>query len=79
MRAHGRSGLNVWVPVGDETGVVTRLLAAGWAVTAGARFRVESGPGVRLTISGVGAGEVAGLADAVAAAVRVGVAGGRYV
>lgn len=79
VRAHGRSGLNVWVPVGDETGVVTRLLAAGWAVTAGARFRVESGPGVRLTISGVGAGEVAGLADAVAAAVRVGVAGGRYV
>ncbi|MFD9411833.1 aminotransferase class I/II-fold pyridoxal phosphate-dependent enzyme [Streptomyces sp. NPDC059989] len=77
--AHGRSGLNVWVPVDDETGAVTRLLAAGWAVTGGARFRVESQPGIRLTVSGLGMGEVAGLADAVAAAVRPGPAGVRYV
>ncbi|MFJ4777486.1 aminotransferase class I/II-fold pyridoxal phosphate-dependent enzyme [Streptomyces sp. NPDC088762] len=79
VRAHGCSGLNVWVPVDDETGVVTRLLTAGWAVTAGARFRVESPPGVRLTVSGLGVEEVAGLADAVAAAVRPGPAGARYV
>lgn len=77
MRAHGRSGLNVWVPVADETVVVTRLLAAGWAVAAGAIFRVEAGPGVRLTVSQLGVSEVPGLADAVAAAVRTGVAGGR--
>ncbi|OKK17675.1 GntR family transcriptional regulator [Streptomyces sp. CB00455] len=75
--AHGRSGMNVWVPVADETGVVTRLLAAGWAVTAGARFRVESGPGVRLTVSEVALFEVAGLAEAVAAAVRP-ATGGRF-
>ncbi|MFG2874000.1 aminotransferase class I/II-fold pyridoxal phosphate-dependent enzyme [Streptomyces sp. NPDC048337] len=76
--AHGRSGLNVWVPVADETGVVTRLLAAGWAVTAGARFRVESQPGVRLTVSQLTAADLPVLADAVAAAVRPGAAGARY-
>lgn len=27
--AHGRSGLNVWVPVPDETVAITRLIAAG--------------------------------------------------
>ncbi|MDX6763900.1 aminotransferase class I/II-fold pyridoxal phosphate-dependent enzyme, partial [Streptomyces sp. F8] len=43
VRAHGRTGLNVWVPVADETVVVTRLLAAGWAVAPGAIFRVEAG------------------------------------
>ncbi|MFF8264811.1 aminotransferase class I/II-fold pyridoxal phosphate-dependent enzyme [Streptomyces virginiae] len=75
--AHGRSGLNVWVPVADETVVVTRLLAAGWGVAAGAVFRVEAGPGVRLTVSQLEAAEVPVLADAVAAAVRPGVAGGR--
>ncbi|MGW6847097.1 aminotransferase class I/II-fold pyridoxal phosphate-dependent enzyme [Streptomyces sp. NPDC054958] len=78
VRAHGRSGLNVWVPVVDETVVVTRLLAAGWAVSAGAIFRVEAGPGVRLTVSTLAVEEVPGLADAVAAAVSVGAAGVRY-
>ncbi|MCX5197542.1 aminotransferase class I/II-fold pyridoxal phosphate-dependent enzyme [Streptomyces sp. NBC_00249] len=75
--AHGRSGMNVWIPVPDETAVVTRLLAAGWAVTAGARFRVEAGPGVRITVSGLAPGEVLPLADAVAAAVRP-AGGGRF-
>ncbi|MFG2339955.1 aminotransferase class I/II-fold pyridoxal phosphate-dependent enzyme [Streptomyces yangpuensis] len=75
--AHGRTGLNVWVPVADETVVVTRLLAAGWGVAAGAVFRVESGPGVRLTVSRLEVAEVPVLADAVAAAVRPGTAGGR--
>lgn len=79
VAAHGRSGMNVWVPVADETDVVTRLLAAGWAVTAGARFRVEAGPGVRLTVSQLSLPEVPGLADAVAAAVRPGATGVRYV
>ncbi|MFF3428158.1 aminotransferase class I/II-fold pyridoxal phosphate-dependent enzyme [Streptomyces sp. NPDC002602] len=77
VRAYGRSGMNVWVPVADETGAVARLLGAGWAVAPGARFRVESGPGVRITVSGLGAAEVAGLADAVADAVRPAV-GGRF-
>ncbi|MFK0253557.1 aminotransferase class I/II-fold pyridoxal phosphate-dependent enzyme [Streptomyces sp. NPDC090445] len=70
VRAHGRSGMNVWVPVADETGVATRMLAAGWAVAPGSRFRVQSGPGVRVTVSGLDAAEVASLAEALAAAVR---------
>ncbi|MGW6984705.1 aminotransferase class I/II-fold pyridoxal phosphate-dependent enzyme [Streptomyces sp. NPDC054932] len=78
VRAHGRSGLNVWVPVVDETVVVTRLLAAGWAVSPGAVFRVEAGPGVRLTVSQLAVEEVPGLADAVAEAVRPRAAGVRY-
>ncbi|WP_392894129.1 aminotransferase class I/II-fold pyridoxal phosphate-dependent enzyme [Streptomyces sp. LN699] len=75
--AYGRSGMNVWVPVAEETGAVARLLGAGWAVAPGARFRVESRPGVRITVSGLGLEEVAGLANAVADAVRPAV-GGRF-
>ncbi|MEU8522242.1 aminotransferase class I/II-fold pyridoxal phosphate-dependent enzyme [Streptomyces sp. NBC_01216] len=69
VRAHGRSGMNVWVPVADETGAVTRLLAAGWAVAPGARFRMDAGPAVRLTVSGLTAADIDPLADAVADAV----------
>ncbi|MFJ3720690.1 aminotransferase class I/II-fold pyridoxal phosphate-dependent enzyme [Streptomyces sp. NPDC090057] len=70
VAAHGRSGMNVWVPVPDETGVVARLLHAGWAVTPGARFRLGSPPGIRVTVSALAPRDVAPLADAVAAAVR---------
>ncbi|MFF8475986.1 aminotransferase class I/II-fold pyridoxal phosphate-dependent enzyme [Streptomyces sp. NPDC015414] len=70
VEAHGRSGMNVWVPVPDETGVVARLLHAGWAVTPGARFRLASPPGVRVTVSSLAPRDVVPLADAVAAAVR---------
>ncbi|MFF3561295.1 aminotransferase class I/II-fold pyridoxal phosphate-dependent enzyme [Streptomyces sp. NPDC002574] len=70
MAAHGRSGMNVWVPVPDETGAVTRLLHAGWAVAPGARFRLASPPGIRITVSPVAVAEVPALADAVADAVR---------
>jgi DNA-binding transcriptional MocR family regulator len=51
VEAHGRSGMNVWVTVPDETGTVARLLQAGWAVAPGARFRLASPPGIRLTVS----------------------------
>ncbi|MFG3510136.1 aminotransferase class I/II-fold pyridoxal phosphate-dependent enzyme [Streptomyces sp. NPDC047821] len=68
VRAHGRSGMNVWVPVADETGAVARLLHAGWAVAPGARFRMAAGPGVRITVSGLAAADLEPLADAVAAA-----------
>lgn len=76
VSARGRSGLNVWVPVAEETAVVTRLLGAGWAVAPGARFRVESGPAVRMTMSTLSLADVPVLAEAVASAVRP-AAGGR--
>lgn len=70
VTAYGRSGMNVWVPVPDETGAVTRLLRAGWAVAPGARFRIASPPGVRLTVSALAAHEAGTVADVLAAAVR---------
>jgi len=51
IAGHGDSGLNVWVPVPEEAGTVALLLEAGWAVAAGARYRLRSGPAVRVTVS----------------------------
>jgi DNA-binding transcriptional MocR family regulator len=70
VTAYGKSGLNVWVPVPDETMAITRLLNAGWAAAPGTRFRIESPPGIRITIADLGYGEIAGLADAIAEAVH---------
>lgn len=66
VAAHGRSGMNVWIPVADETGAVARLLARGWAVAPGARFRMEAGPAVRVTVSGLAPADLEPLADALA-------------
>ncbi|MFG2352905.1 aminotransferase class I/II-fold pyridoxal phosphate-dependent enzyme [Streptomyces sp. NPDC048521] len=68
--AHGRSGMNVWIPVPDETGAVARLLQAGWGVAPGARFRLASPPGIRVTVSTLAAADISPLAQAVAAAVQ---------
>ncbi|SNX56886.1 GntR family transcriptional regulator [Streptomyces sp. TLI_55] len=72
VAAHGRSGLNVWIPVPDETGAVSRLLHAGWAVAPGARFRLDAAPGIRVTIARLNESEAAPLAEAIAAAVGPG-------
>ncbi|MDG9707261.1 aminotransferase class I/II-fold pyridoxal phosphate-dependent enzyme [Streptomyces sp. DH10] len=66
--AQGRSGMNVWVPVPDETGAVARLLHAGWAVAPGARFRLSAPPGIRVTVSTLAEDETEALADAIASA-----------
>jgi DNA-binding transcriptional MocR family regulator len=70
--AHGRSGMNVWVPVAEEGAVVQRLLGAGWAVLPGERFRLHSRPGVRVTVSTLGEGEAERLAADLAAALAPG-------
>jgi DNA-binding transcriptional MocR family regulator len=49
IATHGRSGLHVWVPVAQETAVVTALLERDWAVMAGERWRLQSPPGIRIT------------------------------
>ncbi|MFJ3777858.1 aminotransferase class I/II-fold pyridoxal phosphate-dependent enzyme [Streptomyces sp. NPDC090075] len=69
VEAHGRSGMNVWVPVPDETSVVSRLLHEGWAVAPGARYRLATPPGIRVTVSTLTPEEAGPLAAAVAAAV----------
>lgn len=70
VAGRGRSGLNVWVPVPDETVAITRLLGAGWAAAPGTRFRIGTSPGIRITISDLADDEIDPLADAVAHAVR---------
>ncbi len=49
IEAHGRSGLNVWIPVAEESPIVSGLLERGWAVAAGESFRIESPPAIRVT------------------------------
>jgi DNA-binding transcriptional MocR family regulator len=51
IAATGRSGYNVWVPVPEESFVISALLQRGWAVAAGAPYRLESPPAVRVTTS----------------------------
>ena len=71
IEVRGTSGYNVWVPVSHEASTVQALLAVGWAVRAGEVFRVESPPGLRVTVAELAperAGRLAGdLAAALAA------------
>ncbi|MDY7090938.1 MAG: aminotransferase class I/II-fold pyridoxal phosphate-dependent enzyme, partial [Actinomycetota bacterium] len=48
--AFGPTGINVWVPVADETRTVGMLRDSGYAVAPGSLFRVSSPPGVRISI-----------------------------
>jgi DNA-binding transcriptional MocR family regulator len=50
VSSNGASGLNVWVPVVDEAGVMAALLQHGWVVAPGARYRLSgSDPAIRIT------------------------------
>ncbi|MBX6355144.1 MAG: aminotransferase class I/II-fold pyridoxal phosphate-dependent enzyme [Micromonosporaceae bacterium] len=69
LPARGRTGINVWVPVPDETRAVSALREAGYAVAPGAVYRLASPPGLRITVSPLEASDIDGLADAVAQAV----------
>ncbi|TMA36526.1 MAG: aminotransferase class I/II-fold pyridoxal phosphate-dependent enzyme [Deltaproteobacteria bacterium] len=70
LAAHGRSGLNVWVPVIEEAAIVSALAGAGWAVRAGERYRLRSGPAVRITVAALAPRESDRLAAALARSVR---------
>ncbi len=48
VEVESRSGFNVWLPVKEETVTVQSLAAAGWAVSAGERFRLSSPPAIRV-------------------------------
>ncbi|MGV9267818.1 aminotransferase class I/II-fold pyridoxal phosphate-dependent enzyme [Kitasatospora sp. NPDC003701] len=70
--AHGASGLNVWVPVPDETTVLAALVQRGWVVAPGARFRLQSGPGLRITVARLDPADARRLADDLAAVLGTG-------
>ena len=67
----GVEGMNIWVPVHDETAAVVRLASQGIGVAPGAPFRVGSVDGghVRVTV-GLAREEHEDLAEAIAAAAR---------
>ncbi|MFF5052534.1 aminotransferase class I/II-fold pyridoxal phosphate-dependent enzyme [Micromonospora sp. NPDC000663] len=66
LTAHGRSGINVWLPVADETSAVTALRDAGWSVAPGALYRIAAPPAVRITISALTSTDLPVLAAALA-------------
>jgi DNA-binding transcriptional MocR family regulator len=75
LREHGiegraASGFNLWVPVRDEVTVVQALAERGWAVAAGERFRIRSGPGIRITVSTLQPADAARFAADLASALR---------
>ncbi len=51
IAARGASGLNVWIPVPEEGAMLAHLAAAGWAVRAGERYRLSTGPAIRVTVA----------------------------
>jgi DNA-binding transcriptional MocR family regulator len=68
--AFGRSGLNVWIPVADEQAAAAALLASGYAVLTGARFRIRSAPAIRITIARLAPEDAPRLAQTLARALR---------
>ena len=62
IAAYGASGLNVWIPVVEETATIAGLLQRGWAATAGERWRLRAGPAVRITTSALHGEEAEALA-----------------
>ncbi|HMD51606.1 MAG TPA: aminotransferase class I/II-fold pyridoxal phosphate-dependent enzyme [Solirubrobacteraceae bacterium] len=62
VRAHGASGLNVWVPVEDEGGVLGALLQRGWVVAPGAPYRLAGPQAIRVTTASLTPAEAEDLA-----------------
>jgi DNA-binding transcriptional MocR family regulator len=70
IEAQAPSGLNVWIPVPDETNTVQALREDGWAVAPGAPFRLRSELAIRVTISSLKQEEASDLAAAIARALE---------
>ncbi|HEX8172854.1 MAG TPA: aminotransferase class I/II-fold pyridoxal phosphate-dependent enzyme [Thermoanaerobaculia bacterium] len=68
IAAHARSGLNVWIPVPEESAVVQALLQKGWGVTAGERYRIDTPPAIRVTVAALEPKDAARFATDLAAA-----------
>jgi DNA-binding transcriptional MocR family regulator len=71
IAAAGHSGMAVWVPVADESSTTSALLDRGWAVAPGERFRIVSGPAIRIGIATLTADEASKLAADLSVALRI--------
>jgi DNA-binding transcriptional MocR family regulator len=67
VAAAGASGLNVWIPVREETATAQALADRGWLVAAGERFRLQSAPAIRVTVARLPERDAVRFADALAA------------
>jgi DNA-binding transcriptional MocR family regulator len=70
IEAYGNSGFNTWIPVPDETRSVQLLAECGWAVAPGERFRLQNGPGIRITTAALEMSDAGRLADDLADVLR---------
>jgi DNA-binding transcriptional MocR family regulator len=61
--ARGATGLNVWIEVPEEAAVVQALASRGWAVQPGERYRIATGPAIRVTIATMNDIEIVRLAN----------------
>jgi DNA-binding transcriptional MocR family regulator len=76
VRAHGASGLNVWIPVHEEAGAIGALMQRGWVLAPGAPYRLAgAAPGVRVTTATLTEPEAARLAGDVAEVLAPALAG----
>jgi DNA-binding transcriptional MocR family regulator len=69
IEAHGASGLNVWIPVAQESATVQALRQLGWAVQAGERYRIASPPAIRVTIASLAPTDAARFAEDLASVI----------
>ncbi len=70
IEAEASSGITVWIRVPEEAPVVQVLLERGWAVSAGAPYRVRSARAIRVTTSALRASDADKLAAAIKDALR---------
>jgi DNA-binding transcriptional MocR family regulator len=70
IAAHGSSGLNVWIPLPEESAVIQALFQRGWAVAAGERYRFKTPTAVRVTIASLDAADANRFANDLAAVLR---------
>lgn len=59
----GVSGMNVWIPVREESLTIRGLLERGWAVAAGELYRIASPPAIRVTTAALACDDTARFAN----------------
>jgi DNA-binding transcriptional MocR family regulator len=71
LHVTSRSGLNVWVPVAEESSAIATMLSRGWVLSPGLPYRLgQTPPAIRITISTLQQDEARTLAADLAGALR---------